>query len=404
MALQLGKQVFPTVSGDNTLMAVSGRHIVEGAKLYVDGRRVPGAALCHVGEFPVCQLEALDVQLAELPPEPGMHLLQIQNPGGLFSNDYIFHSDDLGQDNCPRIPNPDQADTDGDGTGDRCDDDAFEFDINAGISGTWYDPAHDGEGWFVQVLDKDRALVYWFTHTPPAVGGDDAQSWIGGIGEIRGSSIVIPEAASIISKGASFGPDFDPERVSRRPWGKFVLSFSGCDAGMMYYTSLDPDYGHGSLDLARLTQIGGQNCANEEGQVAIPLAKEDSSLSPAYSGAWYDPEHDGEGWLLEVLANGQALLAWFSYDPHGNQAWFLNTGVIEGNSISFDLTVPSGTDFGPTFDPQAVNRPAWGTATFTFEDCNSGSMSYDSPLEGYGAGQLDLVRLTQLAELECVDP
>ena len=124
-------------------------------------------------------------------------------------------------------------------------------------------------------------------------------------------------------------------------------------------------------------------------------------VTAAISGAWYDPSHNGEGWLLEVLPDGRALLAWFTYDPEGNQAWFYNVGEVEGNTITFNLLIPSGTDFGPTFDPNEVSMPAWGTATFTFDNCNSGSMTYDSLLKGYDSGSLGLTRLTNLSGLEC---
>ena len=104
---------------------------------------------------------------------------------------------------------------------------------------------------------------------------------------------------------------------------------------------------------------------------------------------------------MEILADGRALLTWFSYDSEGRQAWFYNVGTTVGNTITVDLLMPSGTDFGPTFDPDDLNPPGWGTATFTFDDCNSGLMTYDSPLPGYGSGSIGLSRLTSLSGLEC---
>jgi YVTN family beta-propeller protein len=396
---QTGKQVFPTVSGDATHMAISGRHVMKGANVFLDGRRVPGTVLCKSGSLPDCEDELIEVQLTSLPKPAGMHLLQLQNPEGLFSNDYIIHSDDLGVDNCPDIPNPDQGDADDDGLGDRCDDEAFDFDIDSGISGTWFDPEHDGEGWFVQLLNDKQALIYWFTYTPPAVGGVQQQAWVGGLAQIRGSSIVVDSAQSWISSGPPFGPEFDPARVAMEPWGKFVLSFSGCNGGVMYYQSTDPDYGHGSLNLVRLTRIDSLECGKPP-EVQNPDQAE-FGVIPAVSGVWYDPDHDGEGWILEILPNEQALLAWFSYDPEGRQAWFQSIGAVEGNTITFDMTVPSGTDFGPTFDPGDISRPPWGSATFIFDSCNSGTMTYDSPLDGFGSGSLDLARISNLHGLEC---
>jgi hypothetical protein len=398
--VQRGRQVFPSLAGDDTSMLISGRHIQKGADIYLDGRRVAGTVRCQDGDLPACDKENIEVQLVSQPLPGGIHFLQVQNPDGLISNDYIIFSTPPFEDNCPDIPNPDQKDSDGDGIGDRCDDDAFDFSINPGISGAWYDPNHDGEGWFVQLLDENRAVVYWFTYTPPGVGGDRDQAWIGGIGEIRGSSIVVPAAQAMITSGPSFGADFDPDRVVRQPWGKFVLSFSSCNNGVMYYQSDDLDFGSGSLDLERLTSIDTLDCENPA-TTAPPQAGNDFMVTAAISGAWYDSSHDGEGWLLDILADGRALVNWFTYDPDGNQAWFLNTGQVEGDTIRFNLLVPSGTDFGPTFDPGRVNRPAWGTATFKFDDCNSGTMSYDSPLQGYGSGSLELTRLTKLSGLEC---
>ena len=51
--------------------------------MVVDGRRVPGSIKID--------REVVTIALADFPAE-GMHLLQVQNPGGLFSNDFIFYA------------------------------------------------------------------------------------------------------------------------------------------------------------------------------------------------------------------------------------------------------------------------------------------------------------------------
>ena len=63
-------------------MAVSVRHVQNRASLYVDGRRVEGLLELKGGVAKI----TLNVV-----PTPGMHLLQMQNPNGLFSNDFIFY-------------------------------------------------------------------------------------------------------------------------------------------------------------------------------------------------------------------------------------------------------------------------------------------------------------------------
>jgi YVTN family beta-propeller protein len=80
---QRGRQRFPVLRDGKNSMTISGRHIHEDANVIVDGRRVPGTV--SLGDK-----EKVEVTLSTLPPV-GMHLLQIQNSHGLFSNDFIFH-------------------------------------------------------------------------------------------------------------------------------------------------------------------------------------------------------------------------------------------------------------------------------------------------------------------------
>ncbi len=80
---QRGHQRFPFLYKGNLRMKVSGHHIDENARVVVNGRAVKGSVT--VGDN-----KNIEIELAEL-PEEGIHMLQIQNLNGLFSNDFIFH-------------------------------------------------------------------------------------------------------------------------------------------------------------------------------------------------------------------------------------------------------------------------------------------------------------------------
>ncbi|MGI9240343.1 MAG: ankyrin repeat domain-containing protein, partial [Verrucomicrobiales bacterium] len=80
---QSGRQEFPIIYGEQPSMVISGRHVLEGASVFVDGRKVDGTVQAGEGDRLVIGLEKL--------PSTGMHFLQVQNPHGLFSNDFIFH-------------------------------------------------------------------------------------------------------------------------------------------------------------------------------------------------------------------------------------------------------------------------------------------------------------------------
>jgi hypothetical protein len=61
---------------------------------------------------------------------------------------------------------------------------------------------------------------------------------------------------------------------------------------------------------------------------------------------------------------------------------------------------PSGGRWIPNFDPNSIVLNPWGTLTFTFTDCSHGRVDFKS-MAGYGAGSMNLTRLTQPAGLTC---
>jgi len=87
-----GKHLLSYLPADNP-MQLFGRHIMPGSAVFVNGRRVRGSVRCRgFSQLPNCPGEAivLHIEEADLPRENGMHLVQVQTPGGLQSNEFMF--------------------------------------------------------------------------------------------------------------------------------------------------------------------------------------------------------------------------------------------------------------------------------------------------------------------------
>jgi hypothetical protein len=230
--------------------------------------------------------------------------------------------------------------------------------------------------------------VYWFSYD-----GNGKQAWFYGLGEQDGSSISISDM--YITSGGHFGPDFDPDKVTRKVVGSASFIWSSCDSGAMEWL-IDKDGNgrrHGRLSLLRITRVMGLDCGRPMG----PSEIEEGQLS----GSWYDPTHSGEGYVLEVLVDQRAVVYWFSYDPEGNRRWFFGTGEILEDKIVFsEMFTTSGGIFGDDFDPESVEVEPWGSLELELQ-CNFGIARF-TPIEaGFPAGTLNLERLTFLEGLSC---
>jgi len=269
-----------------------------------------------------------------------------------------------------------------------------DFLVDAKATGAWFDPSHDGEGWKIEIINPTTAIVYWFTFPPPGAakaGMGNGQAWMIGVGEIKGDKIIIDEVN--ITKGAKFGPDFDPNDVVSENWGNMEFTFSGPDAGTMIYNG-PPEWGSGSFDINRLS---GVHDLSGQAKAAVGV----DNVGSGISGSWFNPAHDGEGWIIEVIDAQTALIFWFTYDGEGNQAWSIGIGKLAGNKIFIDApTEPKGTEFGAGFSSSDVVQEPWGTYLFSFDGCDAGRIIYANA-QGLGADFLPIQRLSSIDSVGC---
>jgi hypothetical protein len=264
------------------------------------------------------------------------------------------------------------------------------FVVEPGNSSAWYDPERNGEGFMLEILGTNRALMYWFTYD-----SNGKQNWYVAEGEIRGNRILFPELLQV--SGGQFGPGFDPDDVIRTVVGSASFIWSSCDAGAMEWVIDQQGSGRrqGRMNLRRLTAVMGLECGLPEPLQAPGVA--------AMSGSWYDPAHSGEGYVLEVLSDQRVLVFWFSFDRQGQRRWFFGTGEIFGESLLFsEMLTTQGARFGAAFDPDDVELSGWGTLQLDL-GCNQGLATFEPTEPDFPSGTLNLTRLTRLEGLNCHD-
>lgn len=148
-------------------------------------------------------------------------------------------------------------------------------------NGAWYVTTRSGEGWMIEELADNRAVVYWFTYDPQG-----RQAWTIGIGTRNGNRIDI--ADNNITRGARFGSAFNSANVQSVRWGTLSFVFGDCNTVDASYASVLAGYGSATRRAARLTAMAGAACI-------------DGNPQPRNNGAWSE--------LARIPAPAQSELA-----------------------------------------------------------------------------------------------
>ena len=104
------------------------------------------------------------------------------------------------------------------------------------------------------------------------------------------------------------------------------------------------------------------------------------------------PRKAATAWFIELLPSNRMLVAWLTFSPTGEQAWFLGAGGYIGSTATIGAVVqPTGGRWIPNFDATKIVNNAWGSLTLTFTDCNHGRVDFNST-SGYGSGSASTYR------------
>lgn len=150
------------------------------------------------------------------------------------------------------------------------------FEINAGVSGSWFNPNRNGHGFAIEYTEQPGAceqinnqgclVVYWFVYDE-----EGNPIFLLGILPVDGN---IAEGEMLYFSGQSFGA-FSPVPV-QMSWGSLRLRFSDCDSGFASYESgFVPPEGaafdnEGQFPITRLASVGSLSCDKAGRLQAMP--------------------------------------------------------------------------------------------------------------------------------------
>lgn len=125
------------------------------------------------------------------------------------------------------------------------------------------------------------------------------------------------------------------------------------------------------------------------------------------SGNWFDPTagQDGHGVQIEVLPGNGMLAIWFVFTPDAaGQVWLYAQGGYEptSNTVTLPAFLSLGAKFPPNYNHVDNTVTQWGMLTFTFTDCNNGTLVWNSTTAGYPpSGSFPIARATSIAGTSC---
>lgn len=120
-----------------------------------------------------------------------------------------------------------------------------------------------------------------------------------------------------------------------------------------------------------------------------------------FSGNWFNPDQSGHGLQLEVLDDGRAVIAWYTFDRDGNPLWLFGTGYLQDLQIDAELTELTGGRPPALWNEADLSAIPWGQIELELDTCNTAILRWDSVHPDFGSGELLLKRLTRLQGMRC---
>lgn len=235
---------------------------------------------------------------------------------------------------------------------------AVPFLANPGVTGAWFDPSTDGQGFLVELVPNENLgnlfIVTWYTFAPngtSAKAGSDSTFWLTGTGQMGSGNRA--EVSFARTSGGEFN---NPQAVSRSVgWATGTWTFNNCDSATFNYNlpNVTPPQS-GTINLVRV--VPDYMCSTGG---LVPIH---ARWAGTYSGTWNNLSFNTSGASnMTIVSNANGTRS-YTWDLDGQVFGATDPAPI---SFTIDPTRPgepvTGTD--PTFGPYTATFKVDGSFT-----------------------------------------
>ncbi len=286
---------------------------------------------------------------------------------------------------------------------------SFDSDINnwvtinadSTISASWISDDGNTQNGSIEIKDNfnNGSAALYFSDKIPVVAGK--QYKFSGFGKVIGSSIARDAGINILFFRADNTITLSTEiaqifNTQHDTW-HFIETIQTAPS--------DAVYARAAIDVITTSTTSTDYSVARWDDLRFELVTDNPNsfaITPGHSSLWYDPDQNGHGINVYVLADSRILVMWYVFDNQGNPLWLLGLGTHDGIKATLDVSISSGGMFPPNFDTNDVTSDNWGTFELEFSSCNDGLFKWN-PVNGNGftAGEMNIKIIFRTLGLNC---
>ena len=131
----------------------------------------------------------------------------------------------------------------------------------------------------------------------------------------------------------------------------------------------------------------------------------DFMVTRHFTGAWAQVDQERQGLNLEVIDqwddSRRSVAYWYTYGADRKTAWYLGIGDLIEDQIVYELYDSTDVGFMQDAEPVDDSVQSIGTMTIVFDNCDSGTVTFETNHAEVGSGAFNIARVSAIMNTHC---